>query len=110
MTSTQGNTLLAFTPLMPILIVGLGIALSLRFTRRRWAIHGLVFAALLFTLPACLYVQGLVDPTTIAQPGLGDGFVVLLYLFTVVPAALGYSAFAWLISRHNPPKTLFLKY
>ena len=91
--------LFAFTPLMPILIVGLGIAFSLRRTRRRWVVHGMVFVALLSALPACLYVRELVDPTTIMQPGPGDGFVVLLYLFTVVPAALGYSVFAWLISR-----------
>jgi hypothetical protein len=94
--------LFPFVPFAPILIVGLGIAFSLRQARRRWPINILVFVALLSTLPVYLYIQGLVDPTTIDHPGSGDGFVALLYLLILAPMALGYSVFAWLISRPGP--------
>jgi hypothetical protein len=91
--------LFPFLPFAPILIVGFGIALLLHVSRRRWVIHVSVFVSFLVVPLAYLSVQALVDPTTVEFPGPGDGLVALLYLWILIPSALGYLVFAWLASR-----------
>jgi len=91
--------LFPFLPFAPILIVGFGIALSLHVSRRRWVVHVAVFVSLLVVPLAYLFVQALVDPTTVKFPGPGDGLVAFLYLLILIPSALGYLGFAWLASR-----------
>jgi hypothetical protein len=89
--------------LVPILLAGLGYAFSSRLSRGRWAVHSLIFAAMLLVLPAAIYLQGVIDPTTIEGPGPADGMIVQLYLVVMVVSALYYAAAAWVIYRkHNP--------
>lgn len=90
--------------LTPILIVAFGVILSRRLTRGRWLIHALVFAALILALPGSIYLQGLLDPTTIDAPGGGEGFVVLLYVVVLIPAAVYYGIFAWTMGRQKPER------
>lgn len=62
---------------------------------------------MLVALPAFIYLNGIVDPTTVERPGPGDGFVVLLYFLVMVLAGLGYSILAWVLflqRRRDTPK------
>jgi hypothetical protein len=93
--------LLSLIWLAPILTVILGVAASRRISRGRWLIHILVFAALVFALPATIYLQGYLDPTTIEGPGGGEGFVVLLYAAVLIPSAIYYGIFAWTLRRQK---------
>jgi hypothetical protein len=86
----------------PVVIATAAILMTLRISRHRWIAHVIAFVALLTALPAYLWIQGILDPTTIDYPGPGDGLVVLLYLFCLVPAILAYSGYAWL-TRRKPP-------
>jgi len=83
----------------PIVIVLTAILTTLRVARHRWIAHGLTFIALLVTLPLSIWIQVILDPTTIAYPGPGDGFVLFLYLYCLGPAVLIYSGYAWLTRR-----------
>jgi hypothetical protein len=58
---------------------------------------------MLVALPTYLYFQALLDPTTIRNPGPGDGFVVLLYLVILLPTALVYSLFSF-FTRTRPDR------
>lgn len=63
-------------------------------------LHSLVIAAMLFVLPAFIFFQGVIDPTTIDGPGPGDGGIVLLYLAMLLhlamllPSAIAYAIIA----------------
>jgi|SRR5665213_105676 len=98
---------LLYFPLAPILIAGVGAAVSYRLSRGRWIIHIFVFAALIFALPASFYLLALADPSTIENLGYGEGFAILAYLFFAALAAIGYSFFSWLIYWHRdlPPQS-----
>jgi hypothetical protein len=86
-----------YIPFSPVLLAGVGAAVSYRLSRGRWIIHIFVFTALIFALPASFYLLGLADPSTIENPGYGEGFAILAYLLFAALAALGYSFFSWLI-------------
>ncbi|HUI97649.1 MAG TPA: hypothetical protein VLX44_17975 [Xanthobacteraceae bacterium] len=83
----------------PIVIVLTAILTTLRVSRHRWIAHVLTVITLLVALPLCIWIQGILDPTTIAYPGPGDGFVLFLYLYCLGPAVLIYSGYAWLSRR-----------
>ena len=83
--------------LIPILVTLVGGVLAQRAQGRRWIIHMCVFGCMLVALPAFIYLNGIVDPTTVESPGPGDAFVVLFYLLVMVLAGLGYSVFAGLL-------------
>jgi hypothetical protein len=92
--------------LAPIFLAILGCVLSARLSSRRWVLHSLVFAAMLFVLPAFIFFQGIVDPTTIDGPGPGDGGIVLLYLAMLVPSAIAYATIAWASYRQRKRRRL----
>jgi hypothetical protein len=89
------NTLFGLLWLAPVLLAVLGGIVSSRLSRRRWVVHGLVFAAMLFALPAFTYFQGVIDPTTIEGAGPLDGAILLLYLVMLALSAPIYAIFAW---------------
>lgn len=93
------NFLLGLTWLAPILLAAIGGVLSSRLSSGRWIVHSCVFAAMLLVLPAALYFQGVIDPTTVEYAGPGDGFVILLYLIMLIGSAFYYGAFAWVTYR-----------
>jgi hypothetical protein len=93
--SKFSNAMFGLIWLAPILLAVLGRVVSTRLSSRRWIVHSLVFAAMLFALPALIYFRGLIDPTTIEGPGPGDGGIVLLYLAMLVLSALIYGVIAW---------------
>jgi hypothetical protein len=70
--------LLGLIWLVPILLAALGIVVSSRVCSGQWIVHSLVLAAIALMLPAALYLQGVIDPTTVEYPGPGDGFMVFL--------------------------------
>jgi hypothetical protein len=88
-----------WVPFAPILIVGVAILVTLRMSKHKWIVHALTFAALFLTLPVYIWIGGVLDPTSIENPGPGDGFVVLLYFLALVPMAIGYAIYAWLTRR-----------
>jgi hypothetical protein len=92
-------SLFPWIPFAPIFIMIVAVFVSARMSMHRWAIHIGAFAALFLTLPLYIWTCALLDPTTIEYPGPGDGFVVLLYLFFLVPMTIGYSAYVWLGRR-----------
>ena len=107
--------------LAPIVIALIGVQVAYQMQGRRWPVHVCVFGSLLATLPAAIYLQGIIDPTTVEAPGPGDGFAVLAYLILMVPIGIGYSIFAGLfpgkqtaINQVRPPqfqiRTLGVKY
>ncbi len=83
----------------PLVIVIASALITLRISAYRWIAHVLTFVALLVTLPLCVWLQGRLAPSTIEYPGPGDGFVLLLYLFFLVPAVLFYAGYAWFTRR-----------
>ncbi len=91
--------LLLAWPFAPLLIVPAAIVMTARISRVRWMAHVLTLVALLVAGPVCIWLQGILDPTTIKYPGPGEGLGVLLYLFNLVPATLIYSGYAWLTRR-----------
>jgi hypothetical protein len=76
--------------LAPIWLAVLGATISLRLSQRRWILHVSVLAMMLLAPFAAIYLQGIIDPTTIQNPGPGDGFVLLLYLPELVLSAVVY--------------------
>ncbi|NGX94377.1 MAG: hypothetical protein G4V63_03800 [Candidatus Afipia apatlaquensis] len=70
--------LLGLIWLVPILLAALGVVVSSRVSSGQWIVHSLVLAAMALMLPAALYLQGVIDPTTVEYPGPGDGFMVFL--------------------------------
>jgi hypothetical protein len=100
------NTLFGLIWLVPVLLAVFGCALSLRLSRRRWIVHILVLSAVLFALPAFIYLQGISDPTTILGPGPGDGWIVLFYLTMLVPSSVVYAIFAWASYRERKRNNL----
>jgi hypothetical protein len=85
--------------LAPIVIALIGVQIASQMQGRRWPVHVGVFGSLLATLPAAVYLQGIIDPTTVEAPGPGDGFAVLAYFILMVPISISYSIFAWALSR-----------
>lgn len=92
------NALFVFVPFAPVLIALSAGAISFR-SRRRWLIHIGAFVATTVALPVYLRVQALLDPTTVNYPGPGDGFIVLLYLFYLLPSLIGYVIFCYVSRR-----------
>jgi hypothetical protein len=95
------DVLWACLPLAPVAISILAGITSLQFSRRRWIVHTFAFAAMVFTPPIYLRIQSLLDPTTVLYPGPGDGFVLLLYLFLLIPSLAGYSMFCYANRRRK---------
>jgi hypothetical protein len=96
-----GSLIIIFAPLI---IMIAAIAATLHMSKRRWVVHLLTFAAMLVALPIYFRIGGILDPTTIDYPGPGEGFLVLLYGFFLVPAVLLYAAYAWVTrKRRRPP-------
>jgi hypothetical protein len=84
--------LLPFAP--PVLAV-IGGGISLRLSRCRWIVHTITLVAMILALPVYIYLEGVVDPTTVEYPGPGDGFVVLFYLASLLLTAIGYLPFCF---------------
>ncbi len=91
----------AWIPFAPLAILIAAIPITVRMSRHRWLGHVLALAAMLLALPAYFLIAGILDPTMIAYPGPGDGFVVLLYGFFLVPAFLLYAAYAWVTRKRE---------
>ena len=87
----------------PVWIATLGTLIHVRLSRRRWIVHVAVLAAMLFAPISAVYLQGIVDPTTIQNPGPGDGLALLLYLPEMVLSFLIYAVIAIAIRRANRP-------
>ncbi len=83
-------------PFLPLVIVGLSIAFTLRMSKYKWAVHFIALAATLAAPFAYLWVGGIIDPTTIEYPGIGEGFLFPLYGMTAVPVMIGYAQFTFL--------------
>jgi hypothetical protein len=89
--------------LAPIVILIAGVGGTLRMSRHRWLGHVVTAAGMLLTLPAYVWIGGVLDPTTIDYPGPGDGFLVLLYGFFLMLALSLYAAYAWVTRRRALP-------
>ena len=63
--------------------------------------HVFVLAMMLLAPFAAIYLQGIIDPTTIQNPGPGDGFVLLLYLPELILSAAAYLIFACATRRND---------
>jgi hypothetical protein len=87
--------------LAPIWLAVLGATISLRLSRRRWILHVSVLAMMLIAPFAAIYLQGIIDPTTIQNPGPGDGFVLLLYLPELILSAVVYLIFVFATRRND---------
>ncbi|HEY1544422.1 MAG TPA: hypothetical protein VGG01_18650 [Xanthobacteraceae bacterium] len=83
----------------PLLITFPVILATLRLARHRWVVHTLTFIALLATFPLYVWIQGILDPTTTQYTTPADGFVLVLYVFCLVPSLIVYSAYAWFTRR-----------
>lgn len=90
-----------WTWLWPIVVCGLAAPLARRLTRGRWPLHVTVVLLMLAGIPSSIYLQGLADPTTIDGPGPGDGFVVLVHVFTLIVSLVLYLLAAWLIRSNK---------
>src|SRR5690348_10852143 len=86
-------TLFTILLIFPALVAVCGAVLALRLRRTKWLVHLVVIAAVLVAPFFAVYVEGLLDPTTLQYPGPGDGLALLFYLFNAVPSLLGYLAF-----------------
>jgi hypothetical protein len=87
----------------PLWIATLGTLVHVRLSRRRWIVHLAVLAAMLLAPISAVYLQGIVDPTTIQNPGPGDGLALLLYLPEMVLSFLIYALIAIAIRRASKP-------
>jgi hypothetical protein len=87
----------------PVWFATLGTVIHMRMSRRRWIVHIAVLVVMLFAPISAVYLQGIVDPTTIQNPGPGDGLALLLYLPEMVLSFLIYGVIAIAISRTNRP-------
>src|ERR1700761_2224736 len=87
--------------LTPIWVAVLGGTTSLHLSRRRWIVHVVVFAIMLLAPFAAIYLQGIIDPTSIENPGPGDGLALLLYAPELLLAVVLYSIFAF-ATRQRP--------
>lgn len=95
--------LLALIWFAPVWIATLGIVIQMRMSRRRWIVHIAVLVAMLFAPISAVYLQGIVDPTTIQNPGPGDGLAILLYLPEMTLSFLIYAAVATASRRTSRP-------
>jgi hypothetical protein len=78
----------------PFLIGVLGLFSASFASRRRWPIHvGVAVIALSFPL----FIDALRSDG--GPPGPGDGFVLMLYLLTLLPSVVMYGAFAWVLAK-----------
>ena len=89
------HSLFVYLPLAPLVLAVLGAIISLQLAYRRWIVHAITLIAMVLALPIYIYIEGVVDPTTIQYPGPGDGFVVLLYGVVLVLTGIGYLAFCF---------------
>lgn len=95
------NALFVFVPFAPVLIAVSAGALSLRLPRRRRMVHTAALIGMLIALPIYLRVQAQLDPTTVLYPGPGDGFILLIYLWLLIPSVIGYAIFCWVTRRRR---------
>jgi hypothetical protein len=86
--------LVAFSP---ILIAIAGGLITRGLARHRWMAHSLTLVALVALYPLYFWIEVILDPTTL--PGPCGGGEMLLYVFSLVPAIVAYSAYAWLTRR-----------
>ena len=63
-------------------------------SRRRWILHVSVLAMMLLAPFVAIYL-GIIDPTTIQNPGPGDGFALLLYQPELVLSTVMYLIFVF---------------
>jgi hypothetical protein len=79
--------------IFPPLVAVCGALLALRLRWTKWLVHFVVIA----TIPAAplfaVFIEGVLDPTTVEYPGPGEGLLLLVYLFTAAPSLLGYLIF-----------------
>lgn len=87
--------LLGCVVMAPLVMMMAGIFKTLRMSRHKWMVHVITFCAMVFALPAAIWIGGVLDPTTIEYPGPGEGFAALAYVFCLMPCALLYSVYAW---------------
>jgi hypothetical protein len=79
--------------IFPPLVAVCGALLALRLRWTKWLVHFVVIATILVAPLFAVYIEGILDPTTVEYPGPGDGLVLLVYLFTAVPSLFGYLVF-----------------
>jgi hypothetical protein len=87
------TTLLTTLMIFPLLVAVCGALLTHRLHRTKLLVHILVIAAILVAPLLAVYVEGILDPTTVEYPGPGEGLFLFVYLFTAVPSLLGYLVF-----------------
>jgi hypothetical protein len=85
----------------PVWTATLGTVIHMRMSRRRWIVHVAVLVVMPLAPLLALYLQGIVDPTTIQNPGPGDGFALLLYVPEMVLSFLIYAVVAVVIRMGN---------
>lgn len=86
-------TLFTMLMIFPPLVAVCGAILALRLHWTKWLVHFVVFSAVLVAPFFWVYIESIVDPTTVQMPGPGEGPALLGYLFTAVPSLLGYLVF-----------------
>jgi hypothetical protein len=69
-------------------------------SRRRWILHVSVLAMMLLAPFVAIYL-GIIDPTTIQNPGPGDGFALLLYQPELVLSTVMYLIFVFANRRND---------
>ncbi len=79
--------------IFPPLIAVCGALLALRLHWTKWLVHFVVIAAVLVAPFFSVYIENIVDPTTVEYPGPGEGLLLFAYPFTAVPSPLGYLVF-----------------
>jgi hypothetical protein len=86
-------TLFTTLIIFPLLVAVCGALLALRLHWTKWLVHFVVIDAILVAPLFAVYIEGILDPTTVDYPGPGEGLLLFLYLFTAVPSLLGYLVF-----------------
>jgi len=83
----------ALLMIFPPLVAVCGALLALRLHRTKWLVHFVVIAAILLAPLLAVYIESILDPTTVEYPGPGEGLLLFVYVFTAVPSLLGYLVF-----------------
>jgi hypothetical protein len=77
----------------PPLVAVCGAFLAFRLHWTRWLVHFVVITSVPVAPIFFVFIEGIVDPTTVDYPGPGEGLALLFYLLTAIPSLLGYLAF-----------------
>jgi hypothetical protein len=83
------SLVIVFSPL--VAVCGALLALRLRWTK--WLVHFVVIAMIPVVPLFAVFIEGILDPTTVEYPGPGEGLLLLVYLFTAGPSVIGYLIF-----------------